>query len=87
MSDEMKTCEFTCREMTIREEIMELDIDEITKKRILDKVEWAENKSKENDNYLMNCHREIRRLERAIIEMATSLGCEKYNIRTGVSDF
>ena len=87
MSDEMKICEGSCREMTIKEEIIALDIDKTTKKRILDKIEWAENKSKENDKYLMNCHREIGRLERAIIEMATSLGCEKYNIRTGVSDF
>lgn len=58
------------REMTISEEIMELDIEENIKNRILGKVHSLEREISKQDDYLFNCHCEIDRLKGAIVEQA-----------------
>ena len=50
------------REMTISEEITNLDINENVKERILGKVRRLEKEYGNQEEYLLNCHCEIDRL-------------------------
>lgn len=56
------------RELTLEEEILNLDIDKTTKDRILYKLSNLLEDLKSQDRYLTNCHRRIDELERAIVE-------------------
>lgn len=62
------------REMTISEEITELDIAENVKERILGKVRRLEKEYGNQEEYLFNCHCEIDRLKGAIVEQAKMIG-------------
>lgn len=81
----MCECE-NVRELTISEEIKSLDIEENTRRRILDKVNRFERECGKQNDYLMNCHIEIERLKGAIVEQAKMISRQADEIRNrGIS--
>lgn len=73
-----------CRELTLEEEIKVLDIDEITKERLLKKCYEYDKFSDNQAKYLTRCHYRIDELERALIEQACDFGTRLYNLRREV---
>lgn len=61
------------RELTIAEEIKSLEIEENTRRRILEKVNRLEREYGKQSDYLLNCHCEIDRLKGAIVEQAKTI--------------
>ena len=69
------------REKYLDEYILDLDIDENVKKRMLDLYKRLDNERLQQDKYLNNCHMRIRELEQTIVELGTELGRAKHFIR------
>lgn len=75
-------CEYeTVRELTIEEEIKSLEIEENTRRRILEKVNRFEREYEKQSDYLFNCHCEIDRLKGAIVEQAKMINRQAEEIR------
>lgn len=70
-----------CREMTLEEEIKDLEIDKNVKERLLGKYRRLEEGCKAQEEYLFNCHCEIDRLNRAVISQAKMIGNLEEEIR------
>ena len=71
----------TVRELTIAEEIKSLEIEENTRRRILEKVNRLEREYEKQSDYLLNCHCEIDRLKGAIVEQAKLISRQADEIR------
>lgn len=69
----MNEC-MNCRELNIMEEIEQLDMDEKTKERILDKAQRILETEERMNKALIHCHDRIYQLERALIEVSVQLG-------------
>lgn len=64
---------YCAREMTIIEEIKALSIEEKIKKRLLDKLEDEDSRNYELEDEVYRCHREIEKLEKAVLFLSKEI--------------
>lgn len=69
------------RDMTVKEEIIALDIDEQIKDRILNKLRRMDEEMNKTNDYLVHCHSEIDILGKAIVSQAKIIGRLEDEIR------
>lgn len=68
--EEKMDCKGCVKELTIIEEIERLNIEEKIKERIIRKLEDEDSRNYELENEIYRCHKEIQRLENAVLYLS-----------------